>query len=105
MLSQIIRFYGNSMQGLMGNYLEKTMQSFVDIHNKLSDQSKGMSSSGPDAWSQLLSLQNPLMQNLMGTYMDQSKDLFVKMQEQMQGSQGLFNNFPFTPQTQSAEKE
>jgi polyhydroxyalkanoate synthesis repressor PhaR len=33
MLSQIIRFYGNSMQGLMGNYLEKTMQSFVDIHN------------------------------------------------------------------------
>ena len=105
MLSQIIRFYGNSMQGLMGNYLEKTMQSFVDIHNKLSDQSKGMSSSGPDAWSQLLSLQNPLMQNLMGTYMDQSKDLFVKMQEQMQGSQGLFNNFPFTPQTKSAEKE
>jgi len=105
MLSQIIRFYGNSMQGLMGNYLEKTMQSFVDIHNKLSDQSKGMSSGGPDAWSQLLSLQNPLMQNLMGTYMDQSKDLFVKMQEQMQGSQGLFNNFSFTPQTKSAEKE
>jgi len=34
MLSQIIRFYGNSMQGLMGSYLEKTMQSFVDIHNK-----------------------------------------------------------------------
>jgi len=33
MLSQIIRFYGNSMQGLMGSYLEKTMQSFVDIHN------------------------------------------------------------------------
>jgi len=105
MLSQIIRFYGNSMQGLMGNYLEKTMQSFVDIHNKLSDQSKGMSSGGPDAWSQLLSLQNPLMQNLMGTYMDQSKDLFVKMQEQMQGSQGLFNNFSFTTQTKSAEKE
>jgi polyhydroxyalkanoate synthesis repressor PhaR len=104
-LSQIIRFYGNSMQGLMGNYLEKTMQSFVDIHNKLSDQSKGMGSNAPDAWSQLLSMQNPLMQNLMGTYMDQSKDLFVKMQEQMQGSQGLFSNFPFTPQTKSAEKE
>jgi len=104
-LSQIIRFYGNSMHGLMGNYLEKTMQSFVDIHNKLSDQSKGMGSNAPDAWSQLLSMQNPLMQNLMGTYMDQSKDLFVKMQEQMQGSQGLFGNFPFTPQTKSAEKE
>ena len=40
MLSQIIRFYGNSMQGLMGSYLEKTMQSFVDIHNKLGDQTQ-----------------------------------------------------------------
>ena len=106
MLSQIIRFYGNSMQGLMGNYLEKTMQSFVDIHNKLVDQSKGMApGSSPEAWAQMLNLQNPVMQNLMGNYMDQSKDLFVKMQEQMQGSQNLFTGFPFPPQTPKAEKE
>jgi polyhydroxyalkanoate synthesis repressor PhaR len=102
MLSQIIRFYGNSMQGLMGNYLEKTMQSFVDIHNKLGDQSKG---SSPEAWAQMLNLQNPMMQSLMGNYMEQSKDLFVKMQEQMQGSQNLFTGFPFTPQATKAEKE
>jgi len=106
MLSQIIRFYGNSMQGLMGNYLEKTMQSFVDIHNKLGDQSKGMGAgSSPEAWAQMLNLQNPMMQNLMGNYMDQSKDLFVKMQEQMQGSQNLFTGFPFNSQTPKAEKE
>ena len=80
MLSQIIRFYGNSMQGLMGNYLEKTMQSFVDIHNKLGDQSKGLGAgSTPEAWSQMLNLQNPLMQGLMGNYMEQSKDLIMKM--------------------------
>jgi len=106
MLSQIIRFYGNSMQGLMGNYLEKTMQSFVDIHNKLGDQSKGLGAgSTPEAWSQMLNLQNPLMQGLMGNYMEQSKDLFVKMQEQMQGSQNLFGSFPFTPQPNKTEKE
>jgi polyhydroxyalkanoate synthesis repressor PhaR len=106
MLSQIIRFYGNSMQGLMGNYLEKTMQSFVDIHHKLGDQSKGMGAgSSPEAWAQMLNLQNPLMQGLMGNYMDQSKDLFVKMQEQMQGSQNLFTGFPFTQQTAKEEKE
>jgi len=106
MLSQIIRFYGNSMQGLMGNYLEKTMQSFVDIHNKLGDQTKGLGAgSTPEAWSQMLNLQNPLMQNLMGRYMDQSKDLFIKMQEQMQGSQNIFGGFPFTPQPTKTEKE
>jgi polyhydroxyalkanoate synthesis repressor PhaR len=106
MLSQIIRFYGNSMQGLMGNYLEKTMQSFVDIHNKLGDQTKGLGAgSTPEAWSQMMNLQNPLMQGLMGNYMEQSKDLFVKMQEQLQGSQNLFGNFPFTPQPKKSEKE
>jgi polyhydroxyalkanoate synthesis repressor PhaR len=106
MLSQIIRFYGNSMQGLMGNYLEKTMQSFVDIHNKLGDQTKGLGAgSTPEAWSQLMNLQNPLMQGLMGNYMEQSRDLFIKMQEQVQGSQNIFGNFPFSPQPNKAEKE
>jgi polyhydroxyalkanoate synthesis repressor PhaR len=106
MLSQIIRFYGNSMQGLMGNYLEKTMQSFVDIHNKLGDQTKGLNAgSTPEAWSQMMNLQNPLMQGLMGNYMEQSKDLFVKMQEQLQGSQNLFGNFPFTPKPTKSKKE
>lgn len=106
MLSQIIRFYGNSMQGLMGNYLEKTMQSFVDFHNKLGDQTKGLGAgSTPEAWSQMMNIQNPLMQGLMGNYMEQSKDLFIKMQEQMQGSQNLFGNFPFTPQPNKTEKE
>ena len=106
MLSQIIRFYGNSMQGLMGNYLEKTMQSFVDIHNKLGDQTRGLGAgSTPEAWSQMMNLQNPLMQDLMGNYMEQSKDLFIKMQEQVQGSQNIFGNFPFTPQSNKAEKE
>jgi len=106
MLSQIIRFYGNSMQGLMGNYLEKTMQSFVDIHNKLGDQTKGLGAgSTPEAWSQMMNLQNPLMQGLMGNYMEQSKDLFIKMQEQVQSSQNIFGNFSFNPQSNKAEKE
>jgi polyhydroxyalkanoate synthesis regulator protein len=99
MLSQIIRFYGNSMQGLMGSYLEKTMQSFVDIHNKLGAQTQGLGAgSTPEAWAKMMNLQNPMMQGLMGNYMEQSKDLFVKMQEQMQ-------NFPFAGQPTKTEKE
>ena len=42
MLSQIIRFYGNAMQGMMGTYLEKNIQAFIDIQHKLTDQSKGL---------------------------------------------------------------
>jgi len=104
MLSQIIRFYGNSMQGLMGNYLEKTMQSFVDIHGTLSDQSKGVTG-GTDACAQAMNMQNPMMQGLMGNYMEQSKDLFMKMQEQMQNSQSMFKGFPFTPPVPKKEND
>ena len=106
MLSQIIRFYGNSMQGLMGNYLEKTMQSFVDIHNKLGDQTEGLGAgSTPEAWAKMMNLQNPMMQGLMAGYMEQSKDLFVKMQEQMQNSPTIFKGFPFPGQSNPTEKE
>ena len=106
MLSQIIRFYGNSMQGLMGNYLEKTMQSFVDIHNKLGDQTSGLNAgSSPEAWAKMMSPQNPMMQTLMGSYVDQSKELFMKMQEQMQTPPNMFGGFPFTPANIKKEKE
>ena len=30
LLSQLIRFYGDSLQGFMGNYLERSMQVFLD---------------------------------------------------------------------------
>jgi polyhydroxyalkanoate synthesis repressor PhaR len=30
LLSQIIRFYGDSLQGFMGTYLERSMQTFLD---------------------------------------------------------------------------
>ena len=33
-LSNIIRFYGNAMQGFMGSYLEKNVQSLIDIQNQ-----------------------------------------------------------------------
>jgi len=48
MLAQIIRFYGHAMQGFMGSYLEKNIQAFMDIQDRMAEQSKGLygSSSG-----------------------------------------------------------
>lgn len=98
-LAQIIRYYGHAMQGMMGNYLEKNVQAFIDIQNKLTENSvpnyDGKPFS-PEMWTQFMNIQGPMMQGMMGNYIEQSKSLFVQMQEQMQSkSLGLFTSFPF----------
>jgi polyhydroxyalkanoate synthesis repressor PhaR len=80
-LANIIRFYGHAMQGFMGSYIEKNVQSFTDLQARLAEQSKTVS---PEMWAQFMNMQNPLMQGMMGNYVEQSKTMFEKMQEQMQ---------------------
>ena len=96
MLAQMIRFYGQAMQGMMGSYLEQNLQTFVELQKRLAEQSKGLydpKAFTPEAWTQFVSGQAPLMQGLMGSYLEQSKNLFVQMQEQM--SKGaLFPGMP-----------
>ena len=74
MLAQIIRFYGHTMQGLMGAYLEKNLQGFVEMHRNLSEQTGGLyegKAFTPEAWTQFMSGQNPVIQNMMSGYLDQ----------------------------------
>ena len=102
MLSQLIRFYGHAMQGMMGSYLEKNLQTFTDIQARLADQSKGLydpAAQSPEMWAQFLNGQAPVVQGLMGNYMEQSRNLFVQMQEQMAKQAGaLFPGMPgFVP--------
>jgi polyhydroxyalkanoate synthesis repressor PhaR len=42
LLSHIIRFYGDSMQGFMGNYLERSMQLFMEQQQQFRQQMGGM---------------------------------------------------------------
>ena len=100
MLSQIIRFYGHAMQGIMGSYLEKNIQAFMEIQTRMAEQSKGLYGSqvGPEAWTQFMNVQTPMLQNMMNNYIDQSKNLFVQMQDQMQDqTRAMFSTLPFTP--------
>ena len=87
MLAQIIRFYGHAMQGMMGSYLEKNLQTFTDIQQRLAEQSKGLVDpaklQNPELWAQFLNGQAPVVQGLMGNYMEQSRQVFLQMQEQM----------------------
>src|SRR3982751_3788506 len=96
-LAQIIRFYGHAMQGMMGTYLEKNLQSFVELQRRFSEQAQGVLESNtpftPEAWSQFLNGQT--MQGMMGSYLEQSKTLFQQMQEQMQKQAGaLLSGMP-----------
>jgi polyhydroxyalkanoate synthesis repressor PhaR len=97
-LSQIIRFYGHAMQGMMGSYLEKNLQTFTDIQGRLAEQSKGLVDpklQSPEMWAQFLNGQAPVVQGLMGNYLEQSRNMFVQMQEQMAKQAGTI--FPGMP--------
>ncbi|HPH13860.1 MAG TPA: polyhydroxyalkanoate synthesis repressor PhaR [Burkholderiaceae bacterium] len=85
-LSNIIRFYGHTMQGFMGGYLEKNLLTLVELQSKLGDQSKAWT---PEMWTQFMGMQAPIMQGLMGNNLEQSKSLFAQMQEQMLGTFGI----------------
>ena len=100
MLSQIIRFYGNAMQGMMGSYLDKNVQTFVEIQRRLQEQSVPKFGDNPmlnaEAWTQFVKMQGPTIQGLMSSYLEQSATTFLDMQQQLQKqARSIFGNFPF----------
>ena len=84
-LASVIRFYGHAMQGFMGGYLEKNIQSLTDFQTKFGEQSKGFT---PEMWTQFMAMQSPVLQGMMGGNLDQSKNVLTQMQEQMQKQTG-----------------
>ncbi len=84
-LESLIRFYGHAMQGFLGSYLEKNIQTLIDTQTRFAEQSKGFT---PEMWTQYLALQPPVMQAMLGGSLDQSKSLLTQMQEQMQKQAG-----------------
>lgn len=71
-LEQIIRFYGNTMQSMMGQHLERNMQAFTDMQAKLTE----------NPLLNAVSAVNP-MQSYLNSYAEQSKQMFANMQEQL----------------------
>ncbi len=96
MLAQLIRFYGHAMQGLMGTYLEKNLQTFVELQNQFVGQGKGLydpKKMNADGWTQLMGAQAPMMQALMASYTEQTQKLI----EQMQAAGAMFPGMPGFP--------
>lgn len=83
MLANIIRFYGHAMQGFMASYLERNLQIFMELQQKMAEQAKELT---PELWQQFVAAQTPLM---MGNFFAQSQKAFVQIQEQMLSAFGV----------------
>ena len=96
MLAQLIRFYGHTMQGMMGEYMERNLQGFVDLQKRFADQTGGLyegKAFNPEAWAQFMAVQPPAMQHMMSNYLGQSKSLFTQMQEMQEKMQKQAESF------------
>lgn len=74
LLSQIIRFYGDSMQGFMGSYLERSMQLFLEQQGQFRQQLGGMLGQTP--W------------NMMNQMAERNLDVWTQFQKYMAGQNG-----------------
>ncbi len=89
-LTQLIRFYGNAMQGLMGNFLDKNLELFMQMQNKVGEQAQSVITgespvfSNPQLWGDFMKFQGPSLQKMMGDYLESGASMFMEMQQQMQ---------------------
>lgn len=109
LLAQMIRFYGNAMQGMMGQYLENNITAFAGMQKKLQEQAKTLYGEktvmSPDLWAQFLNFQGPAIQSMMGAYVEQSQKMFQQMQESVQTqTRKMFTGFQIPGQPGAAEQ-
>ena len=74
LLSHIIRFYGDSLQGFMGNYLERSMEIFLDQQQQFRQQMGGMIGQTP--WT------------MMNQLTERNLELWREFQHNLSGAMG-----------------
>jgi len=84
----------------MGSYLEKNIQTFIEIQKRLQDQSRQLYGQNPDSElrdvGRIREDAGTAIQGLMGRYLEQSAHAFMEMQQQLQTqTRNLFGGFPF----------
>lgn len=88
-LANLIRFYGHTMQGFMGAYMEKNIQAMAEMQSQWAEQTRQMP---PELWGQFQAFSQPVMPPTIAptipptleAYTEQSRQTFAKAQEQMQ---------------------
>ncbi|MDR6841114.1 polyhydroxyalkanoate synthesis repressor PhaR [Pseudoxanthomonas sacheonensis] len=87
LLSHIIRFYGDSMQGFMGNYLERSMTLFMEQQQQFRQQMGGMLGQTP--WT------------MMNQLTERNMELWQEFQRNLSGGLGRPTLKPETPQREA----
>ncbi len=106
MLANIIRYYGHAMQGLMGSYLERSINAFHEAQKRFQEQAQSLYGDLPkmpsDAWAQFVSQQQKIP-NVMGGYLEKGAKAVIDMQEELRSQAlKLFSGFPYSPPGEGA---
>jgi polyhydroxyalkanoate synthesis repressor PhaR len=97
MLANIIRYYGHSMQGLMGAYLERSIATFHDAQKRFQEQTRALYGDLPDSANVVQEMLRMGPQGLpaMG-YLEKSAQAVIGMQEELsRQALKMFSGFPY----------
>ncbi len=97
MLANIIRYYGHSMQGLMGSYLERSIHAFHEAQKRFQEQAQVLIPKVPtDAFANMMTGAPPIPQ-VMGGYLEKGAKAVIDMQEELRTQAlKLFSGFPYS---------
>lgn len=92
MLANIIRYYGHSMQGLMGSYLERSIHAFHEAQKRFQEQAQAMM---PKA-EPFGAIPGAAIPQMMGGYLEQGAKAVIDMQDELRNQAlKLFSGFPY----------
>ena len=102
MLANIIRYYGHSMQGLMGSYLERSIFAFHEAQKRFQEQAQNLYGDMP----KMPFIPGQPMPNVMGNYIEKGAKAVIDMQEELRTQAfKLFSGFPYSATGAPAEDE
>jgi polyhydroxyalkanoate synthesis repressor PhaR len=95
-LTQMIRFYGNSLQGMMAPFLEQNLNQFIEVQNQYVAHCQKIGSiSSPESWSSFLNnTSSPQFVNPMSYFMNAGTQFWEQIQSQ---TPSIIPSFPFKP--------
>ena len=94
MLANIIRYYGHSMQGLMGSYLERSISAFHEAQKRFQDQAQTIYD-----LPKMPFMPGQQIPNVMGGYLEKGAKAVIDMQEDLRNQAlKLFSGFPYAPE-------
>src|SRR3954462_5912045 len=104
MLANIIRYYGHSMQGLMGSYLERSIHAFHEAQKRFQEQAQTIYGELPQV-PPIMTPGQPIP-NVMGGYLEKGAKAVIDMQDELRSQAlKLFSGFPYsaTPPTAATD--